>query len=131
MFFTLIMFAFFALTNILTGIVCESTKKVGEIDRELVIEEEISNQESFTNKMREILSHGDDDGENSFLTERRLLDHLTNPAIHYYLHSLEVKPADALCVFRLLNVDQHGEVSIDDFVQSLSYYHGDARHIDV
>jgi len=57
MFFGLMMFALFALSNIFTGIVVESTKRIEEIDRSLVIEKEVSNNASFTNQVKLLLSN--------------------------------------------------------------------------
>merc|ERR1712137_481132 len=58
-------------------------------------------------------------------------DHLTTDETDAYLKTLDVTVSDAQGVFKLLDVNGVGEVSIDEFVLSLMRFQGSARAVDL
>jgi len=121
--------------NILTAVIVESTASVGAVDRELMIEEELLNQKSYSNRLKEFLLTSDIDGDGK-ISQEELESHLASRSVQGYLQCLQVPMSSVVAVFKLLSRDDlnHGtnpEIEIEAFVNGLLYYNGPAQHIDV
>merc|ERR1712019_247078 len=125
-----VMFCVFGLMNILTGIFVANTKEVSQVDRDLVIRAQLKDRKSFANQLKNVLRSIDKDGSGS-ISKHELMEHLSSSEFYAYLKTLDVTVSDAQGVFKLLDVNGMGEVSIDEFVLSLMRFQGSARAVDV
>jgi len=125
-----LLFVLFGIMNILTAIFCESANQIAEIDRDLVIQENIANDQSTINELRRVFSEFDDDESNT-LNEQEfdllLQDHRTTQ--HLATLGLDLQEAHGL--FRLLDLTGSGEVAIDEFVNTLLRLKGSAKALDL
>merc|ERR1712110_1187598 len=124
-----VMFCVFGLMNVLTGIFVANTKEVSQVDRDLVIRAQLKDRKSFANQLKNVRSIDKDDSGS--ISKRELLEHLASSEFYAYLKTLDVTVSDAQGVFKLLDVNGSGEVSIDEFVLSLMRFQGSARAVDV
>jgi len=62
-FVSYVIFVFFGVLNILTAIFVESAKRIAEIDREIVIQDQITRDQSTMNEVRRIFMIADSDGD--------------------------------------------------------------------
>jgi len=140
-FFAYILFIVFGLLNVLTGVVVEGTKHAGDVDRDLIIEEAMEQEQSFANEIIRFFSQmiiddehpGMDlkgvDTEKLDLKPALLKETLADNRVHFYLASIGVLANDAWHCFELLHTE--GPVNVKEYVKTLLYYQGNARSIDV
>merc|ERR1712039_980462 len=56
---------------------------------------------------------------------------LEDPHLRMYLESMDIMPDDARTLFRLLDKDESGHVSIDEFCHGCLRLKGDAKSFDI
>jgi len=130
-FFTMfIVFVIFGVLNILTGVFVESTSAVANFDKELVIQEEMSRNESVVNQIRALFNEIDVDNSGT-VTAKELKKNLKDERVKAYFNVLQLDVTEAAGLFELLDRDESGEVSIDEFIMSCMRLKGTARSIDL
>uniref|UniRef100_A0A7S4VMT2 EF-hand domain-containing protein n=1 Tax=Alexandrium monilatum TaxID=311494 RepID=A0A7S4VMT2_9DINO len=129
--FTLfIVFVIFGVLNILTGVFVESTSAVAHYDKELVIQEEMSRNESVINQMRALFSEIDVD-KSGTISYKELRRNLKDDRVKAYFSVLQMDVSEAQGLFQLLDRDESGEVSIEEFIMTCLRLKGAARSIDL
>lgn len=119
----------FGIMNILTAIFVESASHVSEIDRDLVIHEQFCRRNSSVNAMKRIFHAADTDKSNT-ITKIELEAHLQDPQVNAYLRFLEINIHEARGLFQLLDVDEKGQVTIEEFVMGMLRLQGSAKGVD-
>jgi len=130
-FFTmLVVFVILGVLNILTGIFVESTSAVASFDKELVIQEEMSRNESVVNQIRALFREIDRDNSGT-LTFKELKSNLSDERVKAYFAVLQLDVTEAAGLFELLDRDESGDVSIEEFIMTCMQLKGTARSVDV
>jgi len=129
-FMLFIVFVIFGVLNILTGVFVESTHSLANVDKELVIQEEMSHSESVVNQIRALFNEIDVDRSGS-LSLKELKRNLSDPRVKAYFSVLQMDITEAEGLFQLLDKDESGEVSIEEFIVSCMRLKGSARSIDL
>merc|ERR1712224_483211 len=80
--------------------------------------------------MGEVFREADIDGSGT-ITADELVQHLGNTVVLAHLHTLGLEVHEAVGLFRLLDVDESHEVSIDEFVVGCMRLKGGAKSIDL
>jgi len=125
-----VIFVFFGVLNILTAIFVESAKHIAEVDRDIVIQDQISRDKSTMNEVRRIFQNADREGTGRLRAdelEAVLMDDKTMK----HLRVLELDFGEVEGLFQLLDIDDHNEVVIDEFVIQLMRLKGGARGLDL
>jgi len=126
-----IVFAVFCLLNVVTGVFVDRALQVAQIDRDLLVVEEILKQKEFTTAVTEILNSVDEGG-NGKLTRSQFQAVLEDEWVKSFFITLGLDFKDTEQLFALLDPDGDNEdISIQDFVQSSLRLKGQARSIDV
>jgi len=125
-----IVFMVFGVLNILTGIFVESTRNLANFDQDLVIQEELSQQESTINQIRCLFGEIDTD-KSGTISLKELQDNLDDDRVKAYFALLHMDVTEAEGLFSLLDTDGSGEVSIVEFIVSCMRLKGQARSIDM
>jgi len=125
-----VVFVIFGVLNILTGVFVASTAAVGNIDRDLVIQEEMSRQESVVNQIR-ALFNGIDIDKSGTLSKKELQRNLNDSRVKAYFSVLQIDVQEATGLFDLLDVDGSGEVSVEEFIMTCMRLKGTAKSIDL
>merc|ERR1712100_429475 len=123
-------FLSFAVMNVLTGIFVENALKVGELDRDNVIREELRREKSSINSMKGLFREMDDDGS-GLITWGQFQTHMDKKDVRNSFSALDIGASDARTLFTLLDVDGTNAIDIDEFVNGLIKVKGDARSIDM
>merc|ERR1719343_1748899 len=84
----------------------------------------------YMDHLREVFKEIDTDSSNS-ITLSEMEHFLTDPSLMMYLEAMEIQPDDARTLFRLLDKDESGCVSIDEFCQGCLRLKGDAKSFDI
>jgi len=109
-----------ALMNIITGFFVESALK----------NTRIANDVDMVNSMRQLFTVIDkeDTGQVSWTQFER---HLQNPQMELYFQAVDLDISEAKGLFRLLDLDENGEISADEFVMGCLRLRGPAKAIDL
>jgi len=126
----LVTFVLLGVMNVLTAIFVDSASQVAQVDQELVIQEEISREESAVSALRKLVK--DHDADNSGNISRDELEKLLmSKETHAHLVLLGLDISEARGLFQLLDIDDDHEVSIDELVHGLIRLKGGAKGLDL
>lgn len=130
LFTVFIMFVMFGLLNVLIGVFVQSTGAIADIDRDFVIQEEMARNDSVMNQMRELFQHVDEDNSGT-ITWAELKENLANEQVKAYFSLLSLDVHEAQGLFHLLDMDESGEVGIEEFIMGCMRLKGTAKSIDL
>merc|ERR1712217_99025 len=99
-------------------------------DNELLIRNKDRSIRQYTNKLRQVFFEitGSETGEVTLEQFRCVLD---DDVIKTWLAALEIEPRDAENLFELLDVNNDGGLSCDEFIMGAAKLKGPARSIDL
>jgi len=123
-------FTVFGVMNVLTAIFVESASRISEIDRDLVIQEQISATSSSVDALKKVFRDADVDNTN-LLNKQQFETHLRDSDVRAYLRFLELDVFEARGLFQMLDTQEKGVVDIDDFVVGMMRLKGAARGYDL
>eukprot|EP00927_Polykrikos_kofoidii_P056215 TRINITY_DN5037_c0_g1_i1.p1 TRINITY_DN5037_c0_g1~~TRINITY_DN5037_c0_g1_i1.p1 ORF type:complete len:706 (+),score=102.34 TRINITY_DN5037_c0_g1_i1:23-2140(+) len=121
---------FFGVLNIVTAIFVDSAMQSQQHYKDLLIQEKSLKNQMFTEHLTQVFAQIDTDGSGS-ITGDEMDYFLQDPALNSYLEAIDVFPNDARALFCLLDVDDSGEVNIDEFCQGCLRLKGEAKSFDI
>eukprot|EP00927_Polykrikos_kofoidii_P056216 TRINITY_DN5037_c0_g2_i1.p1 TRINITY_DN5037_c0_g2~~TRINITY_DN5037_c0_g2_i1.p1 ORF type:complete len:690 (+),score=129.47 TRINITY_DN5037_c0_g2_i1:112-2181(+) len=121
---------FFGVLNIVTAIFVDSAMQSQQHYKDLLIQERTLKNQLFTEHLKQVFRQIDTDGSGS-ITGDEMEYFLQDPALNAYLEAIDVYPNDARALFCLLDVDDSGEVNIDEFCQGCLRLKGEAKSFDI
>lgn len=122
-------FVLFGILNILTAIFVESAGQISDVDRDLVIQEELSRDKSTLNEIRTCFRDALTEDSKS-LTRRAFELHLQSEMVLGCLKILGLDVAQARGLFELLETDDSG-VDIEEFVCAMMRLKSSAKGVDI
>lgn len=134
-----IVFVVFGVLNVLTGVFLESATEFMDID--LVIQAQMMRDDSFLTDMTEFFSkfsmpqsqrtriHAGEQME--LINWERFQECMQEPEVRAYLSSQQLESHDAYQLFKLLDHDDQGTVSISEFITGCLRLKGEARNLDM
>ncbi|CAE7039850.1 Cacna1h [Symbiodinium sp. CCMP2456] len=128
-------FTYFAVLNVVTGVFCHSAIESAQNDHAAVVQSILENKETHMRKLRQLFSKfnadtGSDELE-AIITFPMFEEKINTPAVREYFESLNLDVWDAWSFFKLLDLDQGGAVSVDEFLMGCLRFRGAARAMDV
>mmetsp|Transcript_59987 Transcript_59987/g.140153 ORF Transcript_59987/g.140153 Transcript_59987/m.140153 type:complete len:608 (+) Transcript_59987:61-1884(+) len=125
-----IMFTIFSVLNVITGVFVDSAIQTTNSQRDIQIERELELKDSFLRSLKDFFEALDTDGNGSIhLDEIKIM--LQDPTLAAYFAVLGFDEVNAHQIFHLLDDDESGEVSIQEFLDGCAKLKGQARSIDV
>ncbi|CAE8665973.1 unnamed protein product [Polarella glacialis] len=129
LFLIFISFAVFAVVNIVTGVFVDGAIQASSGDKALMVQEEMELKKARSDSLREVFEELDTDNSGSCnITE--LEERLGDERVTAYFNAIKLDVSDAKTLFCLLDHDQSGDVSIDEFVSGCYKLQGEARSLD-
>eukprot|EP00929_Paragymnodinium_shiwhaense_P077436 TRINITY_DN39879_c0_g3_i1.p1 TRINITY_DN39879_c0_g3~~TRINITY_DN39879_c0_g3_i1.p1 ORF type:complete len:670 (-),score=121.30 TRINITY_DN39879_c0_g3_i1:768-2714(-) len=128
-----IVFAQFAVLNVVTGVFCQAAVESAQKDREFMV------QNIMTNKKRFMTAIGDQ-FNNMFkrfpaskggITAEIFAEQLNGDGVQEYFALLDLDGSDAWMLFQLLDEDGSGTIDVEEFVEGCLRLKGSARGIDL
>eukprot|EP00928_Gymnodinium_smaydae_P038345 TRINITY_DN26472_c0_g1_i1.p1 TRINITY_DN26472_c0_g1~~TRINITY_DN26472_c0_g1_i1.p1 ORF type:complete len:732 (-),score=177.73 TRINITY_DN26472_c0_g1_i1:129-2324(-) len=123
-------FSFFAALQVVNGVFVESAMRSSERDREFVIQERLSQKEKYMHSMRQLFEEIDADNSGS-ITQYEFQQQIEDERAIAYFNSLKLDVSEAITLFTLLDVDQSGQVDIEEFLVGCEKLMGEARSLDM
>lgn len=128
MFLFYITFAHFAVTNVVTGVFVDAALQHHQADKEIQIAEELRNQQSSLNSIRDVFLELDVSGD-GLITLQEFESRLNDEAVVAYFRTMKLDVSDAKTLFRLLDADDSDEVDVDEFVTGCYRLAGEATNL--
>merc|ERR1719272_637982 len=120
----------FGLLNIVVGVVVESTLSTSQKDDEKLKRAEERDRQRVFDHLREIFEVADEDGSGT-LTLQEVRKAIDKPEIATKLRMIEFPVEDPKQIFTLLDFNNCGELSIDDFIAGCIRMKGSAKAKDL
>jgi Ca2+-binding EF-hand superfamily protein len=116
--------------NIVTAIFVDTAMQSQQHYKELLIQENVAKKTMYTSHLREVFRKIDHDAS-GFVTQEEVEYFLMDPTLNLYLESIDIFPNDARALFQMLDDDESGEVSIDEFCDGCLRLKGEAKSYDI
>merc|ERR1712054_125152 len=116
--------------GVVSGVFVERVQKLKHMDRDLAVHEELSAAASFISELRALF-------EMRGLTELKEIswedfeENLQRDDVQMYLQTHNIDVAEARELFLLLDADQSGTLSMDEFVYGCQRLKGSVKNFDV
>jgi len=130
LFLLFISFTTFAIVNIVTGVFVQAALESNIHDHDVVAQEEIRSKKESLKSMRVLFEEMDEGASGEFTMEEFVIK-LQDERVVAYFHSLKLDVSDAKSLFRLLDTDSSGLVSIEEFVTGIYTLQGESRTLDM
>ncbi|CAJ1394829.1 unnamed protein product [Effrenium voratum] len=130
LFLVYITFSIYALANVVTGIFLENARSSGKKDREHVIQEELTLKNHYLHDIQMVFEEMDVDCSGT-ITKDEFDATLNDERVIAYFNAMKLDVREAECFFRLLDYDNSGEVSYQEFVDGCWKLQGEARSLDM
>jgi voltage-gated sodium channel len=129
-FLVYILFVFFALLNVLTGIFVNVAMDSCAMNREIAIDAAITNKENIVKEVVDLFQEADKDRSGS-LSWEEFEEYIQDEKIRAFFMALDLDVSSARRIFSMLDTSQDGELEIHEFVQGCINLRGGAKKIDI
>jgi len=130
LFLIFITFSVFAVVNIVTGVFVDSALECNHTDREIMVHEELVTKRRYLESMQEAFVEMDEDGSDCIGLEE-FEAKLDDERVIAYFNALKLDVSDAATLFRLLDYDNSGQISIHEFLTGCYTLQGESRSLDM
>eukprot|EP00929_Paragymnodinium_shiwhaense_P023932 TRINITY_DN1486_c0_g1_i1.p1 TRINITY_DN1486_c0_g1~~TRINITY_DN1486_c0_g1_i1.p1 ORF type:complete len:938 (+),score=221.51 TRINITY_DN1486_c0_g1_i1:230-3043(+) len=125
-----VFFVVFGLLNVVTSAFVDILTHVSKADLDVVIEEETKLATHHAASVAMLFEAADTDNSKT-LSYQEMEEHMKDARMQAYLNSLDIDPEQSKALFTLLDVDESGEVGMEEFIRGCRRLKGTARSIDV
>jgi len=129
-FLAFISISVFGVLNILTSVFVESAMMSATHYKDLLIQEKLHDKEIYAKHMKAIFNKIDTDNSGSISADE-LECFLNDEHLRLYLEALELDLIETRSLFSLLDRDESGEVSIEEFCEGCLRLKGEAKSFDI
>lgn len=125
-----ISFTLFAVLNVVTGVFCQSAIESAQNDHTAVVHSILKNKKAHVDKIKALFSQLGDE-KTGAISFAMFEEKIHSPAVQAYFEVLGLDVWDAWSFFKLLDLDNGGEVEVEEFLMGCLRLRGPARAIDV
>lgn len=130
LFVTFIIFTTFGLLNLVVGVIVENTLASAKVNETKMKKKREKDRMRILNHLREFFEQSDEDGSGT-LTIDEVQQAMKDPEAMNKLKLIDLPLEDPHEIFSLLDVDQSGELSIDEFISGCMRIKGNAKSKDL
>jgi len=123
-------FTTLALLNVVTGIFVDSALSSAMHDRNTVIQEEMLKEGTYVAELKKIFQEADTDGS-GVMTQEEMTAYLADKRVKVYMNVLGINTSEATGLFHLLDIDNRGQIDVNEFIMGCLRLKGEAKSIDV
>lgn len=120
----------FCVLNVIGAVFVQQTMKVAADDHELFMQQQTRNAEAYARKIKDVFTKLDTSGEGVIFMDE-FVEILNTPTMSHFMTKLELESTDLLSLFKLIDVDDTGHVSLEDFMAGCQRLKGPAKSVDL
>ena len=120
----------FCVLNVIGAVFVQQTMKVAADDHELFMQQQTRNAEAYARKIKDVFTKLDTSGEGVIFMDE-FVEILNTPTMSHFMTKLELESTDLLSLFKLIDVDDTGHVSLEDFMAGCQRLKGAAKSVDL
>jgi len=125
-----VFFMVIGVLNVVVGAFVATTAEISSKDREVLVKSEMKALNTYQRKIHTFFAEADKD-KSGKLSWEEFKEHLEVPKVSAYFRALELDVSQAQTVFKLLDRDGGGEVSLDEFLAGCLRLKGQAKSLDL
>jgi len=132
LFIAYIGFAMLCVLNVVTCVFVDKANQFTKTDLDNMVMEEMATREQWMKDMAQIFTEADSDGS-ARLEKEEFTTYIQDIRVQAYFRSigLNIETENALAFFSLLDLDNAGSISLEDFMDGCAQFIGTARQLDV
>jgi len=123
-------FAVLALLNVVTAVFVETAMQQSQRDRELLVQQEVEQKVEFVETMQRVFEELDTNGSGTLSLEE-FEQQMDDENVLTFLSTLELDIDQVRTLLTLLDLDQNGEVDIEEFITGCLRLKGGAKSLDM
>lgn len=120
----------FGILNILVGVFVDRAFESSSLDKDLVIQAEFNRMDAFMREIKDIFDEIDEQ-RSGIITRDQFLMSLDDERLASYLQMHQLDLIEPTRFFRLLDMDNSGEISIAELIVGLMHLGGHAKSADL
>eukprot|EP00927_Polykrikos_kofoidii_P081891 TRINITY_DN7986_c0_g1_i3.p1 TRINITY_DN7986_c0_g1~~TRINITY_DN7986_c0_g1_i3.p1 ORF type:complete len:759 (-),score=123.21 TRINITY_DN7986_c0_g1_i3:170-2374(-) len=129
-FFVYVVFAMFAVLNVVTGVFCQGAIESAVQDQEEITQQQLSSIGHYSTLLRKLFF--DIDAESSgTITLGAFERYMQDKTVKAYFQSLGLHVNEAWSLFKLIDKDREHAINIEDFVEGCLRMRGNAKSLEV
>jgi len=129
LFLVFLTFTLFALLNVVTGVFVDAAAVASQNNQQTIIIEEMHAKKQYLRHLKEIFAQMDVDHDGT-ITSAEFTNALQNERVVANFRALKLNADDAVQLFKLLDVDQSGQINVGEFLEGCYELQGETRNID-
>jgi len=134
MFLFYVVFVYFFILNVVTGVFCQNAFEGAQQDLELTIENQLKDKQVFLDRLTMLfreMNVDSDETDEQWLSAAELNFHLEQPKVQSWFKALDIDAKQTWKLFKILDPNNDGRISLDDFVEGCLRLKGHATRVDV
>ncbi|CAE7022114.1 unnamed protein product, partial [Symbiodinium sp. CCMP2456] len=120
----------FCVLNVVGAVFVQQTMKLAADDNDLFLQQQTRAAEAYTKKIKDVFTKLDMSGE-GYIYMEEFVEILNTPTMSHFMAKLELESTDLLSLFKLIDVDDSGQVSLEDFMTGCQRLKGPAKSVDL
>ncbi|CAK9086009.1 Cation channel sperm-associated protein 1 (CatSper1) [Durusdinium trenchii] len=125
-----IVISVFTILNVVTGVFCNTAIESAHADRDIAIMKQLLKQKKQVASLREVFKEIDTDQTDSV----NILDlkaAMEGRKLASFMESLGISTEDVWTLFMIIDQDESGEITLDEFVSGCMQLHGPAKSLQM
>lgn len=125
-----IVVAVFAVLNVVTGVFCNTAIENAKADKDIAVMKQMQKQRTQVDALRAVFNDIDMN-QSKLISLSELKVALEESKMASFLESMDISTRDIWTLFMLIDADESGEITIDEFVAGCMQLQGPAKSIQL
>lgn len=118
----------FAVLNVVTGVFCNTAIESAHADKDIAIMKQMNKRNAQIEALRHVFGEIDRDRSNK-VSIQELKDAMDTQKLSSFMESLGISTEDVWTLFMVIDSDESGEITLDEFVGGCMTLNGPARSL--
>lgn len=125
---TYVVITVFAVLNVVTGVFCNTAIESAHADKDIAIMKQMNKRNAQIEALRHVFGEIDRDRSNK-VSIQELKDAMDTQKLSSFMESLGISTEDVWTLFMVIDSDESGEITLDEFVGGCMTLNGPARSL--